>query len=98
MTSSYEILKTLGIGAFGVVMKAKSKQTGEIVAIKLIRSVQKDSYQVRKVIREILILRKMTEVENNQYVTGLIEVILPESYTTSLSLDDLNHLYIVMQY
>lgn len=98
MTSSYEILKTQGIGAFGVVMKAKSKQTGEIVAIKLIRSVQKDSYQVRKVIREILILRKMTEVENNQYVTGLIEVILPESYTTSLSLDDLNHLYIVMQY
>ena len=81
-----------------MVMKAKCKKSGQTVAIKLIHSVQKDVYYIRKILRELLILRKLSSIENYSFITNLIDVILPEAYMKSESLSDLNHLYIVMQF
>ena len=79
-------------------MKAKSLKTGQIVAIKLIKNVQKDVYYIRKILREIIILRKLSQVENNTFTTKLVDVILSDDYKQSQSLSDLNHLYIVMEF
>ena len=79
-------------------MKARSLKTGQIVAIKLIKNVQKDVYYIRKILREIIILRKLSQVENNTFTTKLVDVILSDDYKQSQSLSDLNHLYIVMEF
>ena len=77
MNNKYQILDIMGVGAFGTVVKATKKSSGETVAIKLIKQIQKDSYMLRKVIRELCILRKLSDIENNIYTTKVIEVILP---------------------
>ena len=75
---TYDILDTLGKGAYGTVVKAIHKPTGKIYAIKLIDSIQKDTYMLRKVIRELFVMRKLSCIEQNIYTTKLIDVILPE--------------------
>ena len=77
MNNKYQILDIMGVGAFGTVVKATQKSSGETVAIKLIKQIQKDSYMLRKVIRELCILRKLSDIENNIYTSKVIEVILP---------------------
>jgi hypothetical protein len=36
-----------------------------------------DSYQARKTLREIKILRKLSRIPNNLFTTALIDIILP---------------------
>ena len=40
-----------------------------------------DTYQARKTLREIKILRKLSRIPNNLFTTQLIDVILPEIET-----------------
>lgn len=47
----------MGEGTFGQVVKAKDLMTGKPVAIKLIRNVFQNSYESRKVLREIMLQR-----------------------------------------
>jgi hypothetical protein len=37
-----------------------------------------DSYQARKTLREIKILRKLSRIPNNLFTTALLDIILPE--------------------
>ena len=74
----YQLHEVLGEGSFGQVYKATSLKTGQEVAIKLITGVQETSYYSRKVLREIIILRKLSEIEENIFTTKLIDIILPE--------------------
>ena len=53
----YDIQKKLGQGSFGKVYQAKQKQTGKVVAIKLIEHDYKSEYETLKLIREIEILQ-----------------------------------------
>jgi len=53
------------------------RDTKEIVAIKLMKNIFGDSYQARKTLREIKILRKLSKIPNNLFVTQLIDIILP---------------------
>ena len=69
----------LGKGAFGTVMKAKDLSTGQHVAIKCIKDIQKDPYMLRKVLREVIILRKLSEMDKNIYTTNVIDIILPSN-------------------
>lgn len=89
-------------------MKAKNITNGQVVAIKLIESIQKDTYMLRKVIRELFILRKLSEISNNIYTTKIIDVILPckckiaskdeeKSQHEVLDLDLLTHIFVVME-
>ena len=39
--------------------------------------VRQDSYYIRKLLREIIILRKLSEMEDNVFTNKLLDVILP---------------------
>ena len=77
VTDKYTIQGVLGSGSYGTVVEAIHKDSGETVAIKLITKINKTSYTARKVLREITILRKLSESSNNLYTIKLLDVILP---------------------
>lgn len=58
-------------------VKAKNRQTGEIVAIKCINDNFDNPYACRKLLREIKIMRKLSQIENNIFTPRLIDVIIP---------------------
>ena len=70
----------MGEGTYGQVIKAKCKKTGEIYAIKLIKNIFKCVYQARLTYREIFILRKLSEVEENIFTTKLVDLIYPMQF------------------
>jgi len=55
--TEYKIYKVLGTGSFGTVVEAKQVSTGKTVAIKMISCSFEDLYNLKKVLREISILR-----------------------------------------
>ena len=57
---NYKIKKLIVQGAFGSVYKAKHRTTGKNVAIKMIKEVNKHNYAARKVLRECVLLRKLS--------------------------------------
>jgi len=53
----YELIGIVGEGTFGVVYKAKNKETGEIVAIKKYRETLEDKEVKKTTTREVKMLR-----------------------------------------
>ena len=64
----------------------KSQRT---VAIKFIDDIFKDTYVAKKTIREIQIMRKLSEIKDNSYTVRLFDVITN---------DELSHVFIVMEH
>lgn len=66
--NKYEILNLIGegnsnLGAYGIVMKAKNRESGEIVAIKKFKESEDDESARKTILREVKIL-KMLKHEN----------------------------------
>jgi hypothetical protein len=61
-----------------VVIKAKHRITKENVAIKLIDNLSSCPYTAKKVLREVLLMRKFAEIPHNCFTVKLIDVILPK--------------------
>ena len=57
--NKYEVLGVVGEGAYGVVLKCRLKDTGEIVAIKKFKEAEEDEVVRKTTIREVKILRMM---------------------------------------
>ena len=62
IAKSYTLDGILGQGSYGTVMKGVCKVTGQAVAIKYISGFSKWDYDCVKVIREIQILRKLSQM------------------------------------
>lgn len=73
------MIKVIGKGSFGQVVKARCLQTGSIYAIKLIKHIFTNIYECRKVYREISILRQLSAMKTNIFTPKLHDVILAES-------------------
>ena len=59
---NYEIIKTLGDGAFGTVFQGKNKETGQIVAIKEFKK-KFFSFEECKNLREVKSLSKLNSTK-----------------------------------
>eukprot|EP01126_Amoeba_proteus_P040492 TRINITY_DN431_c1_g1_i4.p1 TRINITY_DN431_c1_g1~~TRINITY_DN431_c1_g1_i4.p1 ORF type:complete len:326 (+),score=85.83 TRINITY_DN431_c1_g1_i4:518-1495(+) len=59
VTDAYEFQEELGNGAFSVVRMAKHKETGEIVAIKILEKYEDDPHQSTKFKQEIEIMKRL---------------------------------------
>ena len=77
-------------------MKARCRDTGQFVAIKLIEDIFSDTDVARCVIREINILRKLSKMEGNIFTIKLIDVIVPTTEKRGLS--TFKDLFLVMEY
>ena len=59
MLSQYEKVEKIGEGTYGVVYKARDRQTNEMIAIKKIRIKEEDEGIPGFVIREVSLLKEM---------------------------------------
>ena len=60
----YDILQKLGKGAYGIVWRAQSKQTKEVVALKKIFDAFQNATDAQRTFREIHLLREMSSHEH----------------------------------
>ena len=74
----YSFKEYLGVGSFGTVLKATHRETKQTVAIKCIENFSESSYLSRQVLREIILLRKLSQIKENAFTTKLVDIILPE--------------------
>mmetsp|Transcript_103149 Transcript_103149/g.177815 ORF Transcript_103149/g.177815 Transcript_103149/m.177815 type:complete len:588 (-) Transcript_103149:463-2226(-) len=74
----YILGKTLGLGAYGKVALGTDRRTGEQVAVKIIRKgvLQRSQEELRKIIREIAVLRLI----NHPHILRLLDVIQTSKY------------------
>ena len=77
ITDDFKICKIIGQGAFGQVVKAKNRVSGEYVAIKLVTNCFYNSASTRQILREILLMRRLQRFENNIFTIGLKDIIVP---------------------
>ena len=90
--STYKLEQILGSGSFGQVVKAKNRQTKQPCAIKCVQFNKSQLTSLKYIIREIQILKKLTQMEENIYTTKLIDVILEEAQENI----DIMHIFFVM--
>lgn len=58
--AKYELIKSIGHGAYGVVISAVNRETGQKVAIKKITRAFDDLVDAKRILREITLLRKFS--------------------------------------
>lgn len=78
ISKDYEFLKIQGQGSFGQVVKATQKSKNKTVAIKYIADAFENIHSVKRVYREIAILRRLSNMEDNIFTIKLLDVIIPE--------------------
>lgn len=57
VSSKYELIEVVGVGAYGVVVSAKNQETDELVAIKRVADLYEDLVDAKRVLREIRLMR-----------------------------------------
>jgi len=57
--NKYDVLGVVGEGAYGVVLKCRNKETGEVVAIKKFKESEDDESVKKSTLREVKILRML---------------------------------------
>lgn len=81
----YTVVEILGRGSFGLISRAKSKETGQEVALKVMTYSKQTDYDCTSILREISLMRRVnnltahldTEKRKNLFVPELIDIILP---------------------
>jgi len=58
--SRYSLIRPIGHGAYGVVISALDKETGEKVAIKKISRAFEDPIDAKRILREIKLMKKFS--------------------------------------
>ncbi|RLN73389.1 hypothetical protein BBJ28_00019775, partial [Nothophytophthora sp. Chile5] len=85
--SSFEYVKTIGSGAYGVVISATNAQSGKTVAIKNIQRAFDDLTDAKRIVREIKLMRHL----HHKCVLGVEDIFEP------VSLAKFEDVYIVSQ-
>lgn len=69
----YHSLKPVGAGSYGLVVSAEDTVTGEMVAIKKIADTFRDLVDAKRIMREIMLLRKLGDHEN---IISLVDIMV----------------------
>mmetsp|Transcript_19268 Transcript_19268/g.29555 ORF Transcript_19268/g.29555 Transcript_19268/m.29555 type:complete len:171 (+) Transcript_19268:145-657(+) len=99
----YRLNMRLGKGAFGDVIQAECKASGQVVAVKLIENYCKSEYTCVKVARELQLMKGLKD--NKQaylFIPEIIDVIQPTPKQKQELLKDeeaeQEHIFIIMEY
>ncbi|KAG8239900.1 hypothetical protein J437_LFUL019470 [Ladona fulva] len=87
--NEFEIIKLLGKGAFGDVLKAKNKLDGRLYAIKRIQLNPKNKQLNKKITREVKLLSRLNHENVVRYYNSWIECAVLESNVEGTSLTEL---------
>jgi len=87
LDSKYEFIKTIGNGAYGVVISANDTSTDTKVAIKKITNAFDDLVDAKRIVREIRLLRSLS----HENVIKIVDILPPTS------VEDFNDVYIVSE-
>lgn len=85
---NYKIIKQIGIGSYGSVVKAKNIKTGKNVAIKRIKNLFDDLIDGKRVLREICLLKKL----NHPNIINLLDIVIPDD------MKNFNEIYLILEY
>ncbi|KAL4130015.1 hypothetical protein PRIC2_006021 [Phytophthora ramorum] len=85
--STFEYVKTIGSGAYGVVISATDSKTGKTLAVKNIQRAFDDLTDAKRIVREIKLMRHL----NHKCVLGVEDIFEP------LALSKFEDVYIVSQ-
>jgi serine/threonine protein kinase len=92
----YKLTEVVGEGSVGLVVKARHRVSNIQVAIKKIDCSFDDLLHMKYVLRELTILRQLSEMEGNEFTIKLYDVIIPEiAYEDVMKLKTL---FFVMEY
>ena len=96
LKTNYKLTDVVGQGSGGLIVKARHRLSNREVAIKKIDCSFKDLNHMKYVLRELTILRQLSEMVDNQFTIQLYDVVVPEH-----AFDDimkLKQLFFVMEY
>ena len=57
--NKYEVIGIVGEGAYGIVLKCRNKETGDIVAIKKFKDTEDDEIVRKTTLREVKVLKML---------------------------------------
>jgi serine/threonine protein kinase len=89
---NYRIKEFIGSGSYGKVYRAKNRHTKQVCAIKHVQGFLENDEHAKMMVRELTILRKLSQIENNIYTTKLQDIIIagdPETFDS---------IFLVMEY
>ena len=96
LKTDYKLSELVGQGSGGQIVKARHRKSNKIVAIKKIDCSFGDLHYMTYVLRELTILRQLSEMENNHFTNKLLDVIVPEDVYEDVM--KLKQLFFVMEY
>ena len=79
LSEKYELKEKIGSGAEGQVFRALDN-SGKDVAVKYIKVDSLNIYEVKKLIREIHILRELSKGPGSKFITRLLDVVTDQNY------------------
>ena len=59
ITKRYRVIEVIGKGSYGCVSKAMCKETGRMVALKVMKNQSLTEYELIKLLREIQLMKKL---------------------------------------
>ncbi|CAM9149335.1 unnamed protein product, partial [Hapterophycus canaliculatus] len=73
--AKYQLIKPIGVGAYGVVVSALNTENGQKVAIKKITRAFEDLVDAKRILREITLLRKFS----HDNIISIVDILVPPS-------------------
>ncbi|RYG69926.1 hypothetical protein EON64_01485 [archaeon] len=79
MPSRYSLIRPIGHGAYGVVISAQDKKSGQKVAIKKIARAFEDPVDAKRILREIKLMKQFSHENVSSLMVLRIYAVLPVS-------------------
>ena len=89
MSADYSLMRIIGSGSYGQVVQARHRKSGTVVAIKFVKQLFDNQNETKKQLRELHILRKMTQMPGNVFTTKIYDAFLA---------DDFSHMFLVLEF